>query len=112
MSHGTSTILEELGYTQMDFQPSDYMGDNFLGRMANFPVNFFSGGMLARGGEPLTDHTVVSGLASVALPGYKWVAYKSGMSKAALASLIFAGYAVDKTVRHVGNKHNGRLRSR
>ena len=87
----------------MDFQPSDYVGDNFIGRAANFPVNFFSGGILARGGEPLTDHVVASGLASMALPGHKWAAYKSGMSKAALASLIFAGYAVDKSVRHFTN---------
>jgi len=70
-----------------------------LGTAADFPVNFFSSGMLARGGEPLTDHTIAAGLAGSVLPAHKVVAYTSGMSKAALASLILSGYAIDKSVR-------------
>jgi len=85
--------------TQLDFQPSNYLG-GFVGAAADFPVNFFSGGMLARGGEPLTDHTIAAGAASMALPAHKAVAFYHGMSKAALASLILTGYVFDKSVRY------------
>lgn len=88
--------------TQLDFQPSNYVGGP-LGAAANFPVNFFSSGMLARDGEPLTDHTIAAGLAGSALPAHKAVAYARGMSKAALASFILFGYAIDKSVHGISS---------
>jgi len=72
-----------------------------FGTAADVPVNFFSSGMLARGGEPLTDHTIAAGFAGSALPAHKMVAYARGMRKAALASLILLGYAIDKSVRGI-----------
>lgn len=74
-----------------------------LGAAADFPVNFFSSGMLARDGEPLTDHTIAAGLAGSVLPAHKAVAYARGMSKAALAGLILSGYAIDKLVHIVAD---------
>jgi len=74
-----------------------------LGTAADIPVNFFSSGMLARSGEPLTDHTIAAGLAGSVLPAHKAVAYARGMSKAALASLILSGYAIDKSVHAISS---------
>lgn len=87
--------------THLDFQPSNHVGGR-IGQALDFPVNFFSGGMLARDGEPLTDHTIASGVAGMALPGWKGVGYARGMSKEALTSLIFTGYIADKLFKQYG----------
>lgn len=69
--------------------------------------------MLARDDrERLTDHNIVAGVASMALPGYKYAGYMSGMSKQALLSMILTGYMADLTVRPWVRRRTGHGKGR
>ena len=83
-----------------DLAPSAVLGDTHIGITGDYLTNFFSGGILGRRGKPLNDHTLAMGISSMALPPYKYVAYKSGINKEALLAMIMTGYAIDKTVHH------------
>lgn len=82
--------------TPWDVAPSNVLGKNKMGYAADYGLNFMTGGILARHGEPLDDHKFVSGISSSAQMGWKTAGFLSGLSKKALFSLIAAGWSVEQ----------------
>lgn len=85
--------------TPWDVAPSNVLGKNRVGYAADYGLNFMTGGILARGGEPLDDHRFVSGISSSAQMGWKYVGFMSGLSKKALFALIATGWSMEQAVQ-------------
>ena len=90
--------------TPWDVAPSNILGKNKAGYIADYGLNFMTGGILARGGKPLDDHKFVSGISSSAQMGWKYVGFMSGLSKKALFSLIAAGWSMEQAVQILSEK--------
>lgn len=90
--------------TPWDVAPSNVLGKNKAGKIADYGLNFMTGGILARDGELLDDHKFVSGISSSAQMGWKFVGFKSGLSKKALFALIAAGWSMEQAVHKLSEK--------
>lgn len=92
--------------TPRDVVPSNVLGANIVGHVADYGLNFMTGGILARGGKPLDDHTFVSGISSSAQIGWKTVGFLSGLSKKALVALIASGWSIEQAVQILSERRN------
>lgn len=87
------------------------LGDNTVGHAADYGLNFMTGGILARDGKPLDDHTFVSGISSSAQVGWKAAGFLSGLSKKALFALIASGWSMEQAVHILSDKRSKRHRN-
>lgn len=85
--------------TPWDVAPSNVLGKNKAGYAADYGLNFMTGGILARDGKPLDDHTFVSGITSSAQMGWKYAGFMSGLSKKTLFALIASGWSIEQAVQ-------------
>lgn len=85
--------------TPWDVAPSNVLGKNKAGYAADYGLNFMTGGILARDGKPLDDHTFVSGISSSVQMGWKYAGFMSGLSKKALFALIAMGWSTEQAVQ-------------
>jgi hypothetical protein len=90
--------------TPWDVAPSNVLGENTVGHAADYGLNFMTGGILARDGKPLDDHTFVSGISSTAQIGWKAAGFLSGLSKKALFALIASGWSMEQAVHILSEK--------
>lgn len=94
--------------TSRDVAPSMIFGDNIVGHAADYGLNFMTGGILARNGKPLDDHTFVAGISSSAQIGWKAAGFLSGLSKKALFALIASGWSMEQAVHILSERRRDR----